>query len=212
MHWQDAVDKSRCCQAIRTDADARYVKYNNGNCYRHSPTSVRKATSKEKEGYGDWEPVNPIEQNNQQKGTVMRAMMKIFAPKSGQLLVSKGVRIDLNPALDFMTSLGPERVISVNFVPPQIIVWYWHEHEEEKIEGESDACPESGEEDCSKCSGEYCETHGVEPCDCDTAGRHYAPKRVEDDEARKTKCKSGKSEEETDKEERRSEESRLLRS
>ena len=99
----------------------------------------------------------------------MRAMMKIFAPKSGQLLVSKGVRIDLNPALDFMTSLGPDKVISVNFVPPQVIVWYWEFDDE-------------------------AEDH-----------------RVEEEEKRAAECKSGKSEEATDKEEGGSEEGRLLR-
>lgn len=29
-------------------------------------------------------------------------------------------------------------------------------------------CPE----DCDKCSGEYCETHNVRPCDCDVVDRH----------------------------------------
>jgi hypothetical protein len=27
-------------------------------------------------------------------------------------------------------------------------------------------------DDCSRCSGEYCETHGMQPCECDTADRH----------------------------------------
>lgn len=35
-----------------------------------------------------------------------------------------------------------------------------------------DRCPTTGESDCQKCSGEFCETHGVDPCDCDTADRH----------------------------------------
>jgi len=30
------------------------------------------------------------------------------------------------------------------------------------------------DEDCPSCSGEFCETHGIEPCDCDTAERHEA--------------------------------------
>lgn len=29
------------------------------------------------------------------------------------------------------------------------------------------------DEDCPRCSGEFCETHGVIPCDCDTAKRHH---------------------------------------
>src|SRR5208283_6116478 len=37
---------------------------------------------------------------------------------------------------------------------------------------ESDACPETGETDCPYCSGELCEKHGNEPCECDTADRH----------------------------------------
>lgn len=31
------------------------------------------------------------------------------------------------------------------------------------------------EDDCQRCSGEYCETHLLEPCDCGTAERHYVP-------------------------------------
>lgn len=37
---------------------------------------------------------------------------------------------------------------------------------------ESDLCPETGERDCTRCSGEFCEQHGTQPCDCDTAERH----------------------------------------
>jgi hypothetical protein len=41
-----------------------------------------------------------------------------------------------------------------------------------------DECPTTGEKDCRKCSGEFCETHGIEPCDCDSADRHhYDPTR-----------------------------------
>jgi len=28
------------------------------------------------------------------------------------------------------------------------------------------------DDDCQMCSGEFCLTHGVQPCDCDTAERH----------------------------------------
>jgi len=42
----------------------------------------------------------------------------------------------------------------------------------EKRYKESDACPETGETDCPYCSGELCEKHGNEPCECDTADRH----------------------------------------
>lgn len=34
------------------------------------------------------------------------------------------------------------------------------------------------EEDCAQCSGEHCETHGAEPCECDTAARHSRAARV----------------------------------
>lgn len=27
-------------------------------------------------------------------------------------------------------------------------------------------------EDCTRCSGEYCDTHGVAPCECDVEARH----------------------------------------
>lgn len=34
-------------------------------------------------------------------------------------------------------------------------------------------CPE----DCQMCSGEYCENHFAEPCDCDVVDRHhYVPR------------------------------------
>lgn len=29
--------------------------------------------------------------------------------------------------------------------------------------------------DCTKCSGEYCEQHGADPCDCDVIERHRIP-------------------------------------
>lgn len=32
-------------------------------------------------------------------------------------------------------------------------------------------CENDGEH-CRRCSGEYCETHHLEPCDCDNAERH----------------------------------------
>ncbi len=35
-------------------------------------------------------------------------------------------------------------------------------------------CPVTGEEDCSMCSGEYCEQHNCRPCDCDVVARHRA--------------------------------------
>ena len=36
-----------------------------------------------------------------------------------------------------------------------------------------DDMPEiSCEEDCTRCSGEYCEKHFNEPCDCDVVDRH----------------------------------------
>src|SRR5208337_4371330 len=56
--------------------------------------------------------------------------------------------------------------------------------DDEPLPNESDACPETGEYDCTKCSGEFCETHGVSPCDCDTAERHEKPATANtDDEA-----------------------------
>lgn len=40
-------------------------------------------------------------------------------------------------------------------------------------DGESDRCPETGEDNCQRCSGEYCDTHFLEPCDCATDERHW---------------------------------------
>lgn len=37
---------------------------------------------------------------------------------------------------------------------------------------DGDRCPTTGEEECARCSGEYCDVHGTEPCNCDTAERH----------------------------------------
>jgi|SRR5581483_352871 len=31
------------------------------------------------------------------------------------------------------------------------------------------------EDDCTRCSGEYCETHITDPCDCDCEERHRDP-------------------------------------
>ncbi len=33
-------------------------------------------------------------------------------------------------------------------------------------------CPTTGEIDCSKCSGEYCEKHFDKPCECEVVERH----------------------------------------
>lgn len=38
-----------------------------------------------------------------------------------------------------------------------------------------DGCPETGEPNCQRCSGEYCETHGTSPCDCAVDERHREP-------------------------------------
>ena len=37
-----------------------------------------------------------------------------------------------------------------------------------------DTCPTTGRhvDDCGACNGSYCETHGAQPCDCDSAERH----------------------------------------
>jgi hypothetical protein len=56
----------------------------------------------------------------------------------------------------------------------------WVLHESEDI----DACPETGEVDCLRCSGAYCGVHMTEPCECDTAERHrnyYDESEVEDE-------------------------------
>ena len=37
---------------------------------------------------------------------------------------------------------------------------------------DEDRCPQTGEYDCTRCSGEYCETHTDRPCDCDVVQRH----------------------------------------
>ena len=37
---------------------------------------------------------------------------------------------------------------------------------------DSDRCPETGQADCQRCSGEFCEQHGTQPCECDVAERH----------------------------------------
>lgn len=37
---------------------------------------------------------------------------------------------------------------------------------------DSDKCPITGEPDCSMCSGEWCEWHFDDPCDCGVAERH----------------------------------------
>lgn len=36
-----------------------------------------------------------------------------------------------------------------------------------------DCCPSTGERDCRKCSGEYCNVHFSRPCDCDVNERHF---------------------------------------
>ena len=45
---------------------------------------------------------------------------------------------------------------------------------------EGDEC----KEDCRKCTGEYCETHTTDPCDCDVVDRHRynpgMPAKIED--------------------------------
>jgi len=35
-----------------------------------------------------------------------------------------------------------------------------------------DCCPMTGERDCARCSGEYCDIHFAEPCDCPVCERH----------------------------------------
>ena len=35
-----------------------------------------------------------------------------------------------------------------------------------------DCCPTTGEPDCGRCSGEFCEVHGHRSCDCDVNQRH----------------------------------------
>lgn len=36
-----------------------------------------------------------------------------------------------------------------------------------------DCCPSTGEKNCAKCSGEYCNTHHARPCECDVGKRHF---------------------------------------
>jgi len=38
--------------------------------------------------------------------------------------------------------------------------------------GPCDEHPNCPSQDCSKCTGEFCETHGANPCDCDVLDRH----------------------------------------
>lgn len=35
-----------------------------------------------------------------------------------------------------------------------------------------DCCPMTGEPDCKRCSGEYCDFHFDRPCDCEVCERH----------------------------------------
>ena len=35
-----------------------------------------------------------------------------------------------------------------------------------------DCCPMTGEKDCARCSGEYCEFHFDKPCECGVEERH----------------------------------------
>ena len=42
----------------------------------------------------------------------------------------------------------------------------------ELMEQDIDQCPITGEMDCGMCSGEYCERHFCEPCDCNVTDRH----------------------------------------
>ncbi len=39
---------------------------------------------------------------------------------------------------------------------------------------DGDACPITGEANCRRCSGEYCEQHFSRPCNCDVISRHTA--------------------------------------
>jgi len=49
----------------------------------------------------------------------------------------------------------------------------WKEWKSYQIEDPPiDTCPITGEKNCAKCSGEYCETHFDKPCDCDVIERH----------------------------------------
>lgn len=60
----------------------------------------------------------------------------------------------------------------------------WYEHRSrfptsppkpaEQSRSHPDRCPTTGLFDCPKCSGEYCESHGTDPCDCDVVERHAA--------------------------------------
>lgn len=43
---------------------------------------------------------------------------------------------------------------------------------EQMSDNESDACPSTGEKNCTRCSGEYCNIHFYDPCECDAADRH----------------------------------------
>jgi len=38
--------------------------------------------------------------------------------------------------------------------------------------------PDTCDENCTRCSGEYCEQHSTDPCDCDVDARHAEPRRA----------------------------------
>jgi hypothetical protein len=47
---------------------------------------------------------------------------------------STGVKVDVNPVLEFLTSLGPMHFISMQAVSPvQFMIWYWEEEVEEEL-------------------------------------------------------------------------------
>ena len=46
----------------------------------------------------------------------------------------------------------------------------------------AELCPVTGESDCPMCAGEFCETHGYKPCDCDVVDRHSGARAFRESE------------------------------
>ena len=64
----------------------------------------------------------------------MKACVKMFDPQPGSSINLPGRRggvvVDANPALKFMSEIGPMLVIGVTVLGPRILVWYWEDEEE----------------------------------------------------------------------------------
>jgi len=67
-----------------------------------------------------------------------------------------------------------ERIARADAAMTERAYWIARAYKENIVGAQADESAKDCDEHCSMCSGEYCATHFHQPCDCDTAERHYA--------------------------------------